>query len=321
MAGSTAIDPLLIERFTEALARLNPEGEKLGLAVSGGPDSMAMLLLAHEAIPGGFEVATVDHGLRPDAKDECALVVAACDERAVTCEVLTVEVGEGNVQAEARWNRYEALVEWAAKRGIAILATAHHADDQAETFLMRLNRGSGVRGLAGVRADGRTPDGRMRLVRPLLGFRRRELRAVVETADTSFATDPSNDDESFDRVRIRKALAEADWLNVEAIAASAAHLAEADEALTDYEQLLGTKHSYGGRDVAGIRRPQDLSHEMQVRLVNWSLAVFGVKARGSDIARLIERLSAGKGGNLGRVLATVKDGDWVFRPEPPRKTG
>ena len=321
MAGSTAIDPELVGRFKEALDRLNPEGGKLGLAVSGGPDSIAMLLLAHEAIPGRFEVATVDHGLRPEAKDECALVVAACEVRGVRCEVLTVEVSEGNLQATARWERYEALVAWAGKREIAILATAHHADDQAETLLMRLNRGSGVRGLAGVRADGRTPDGTMRVIRPLLEFRRSELRGVVDAGQAAFATDPSNDDEGFDRVRIRKALAEADWLNVEAIAASAANLAEADEALMDYEQVLGTQHCYEDRDVSGIRRPIELSHEMQMRLVHWSLQDSGVTARGSDIARLIERLSAGKGGNLGGVHATVENGDWVFRPEPPRRTG
>ncbi len=68
VAGSTAIDTGLVARFKEALDRLNPDGGKIGLAVSGGPDSMAMLLLAQEAIPGGFEVATVDHGLRPEAR-------------------------------------------------------------------------------------------------------------------------------------------------------------------------------------------------------------------------------------------------------------
>ena len=79
---STATDPALVRRFVEALGRLNPGGDRIGLAVSGGPDSMAMLLLAHEAIAGTFEVASVDHDLRPEAAEECALVERACAARA-----------------------------------------------------------------------------------------------------------------------------------------------------------------------------------------------------------------------------------------------
>src|SRR5687768_7583217 len=102
----------LVARFKEALERLWPEGGKLGLAVSGGPDSLAMLLLAQAAIPERFEVATVDHGLRPAAKDECALVERTCVERAVPCAVLQIEVEQGNLQEQARVARYAALDGW-----------------------------------------------------------------------------------------------------------------------------------------------------------------------------------------------------------------
>src|SRR3990170_7979606 len=98
--------PELVARFKEALGRLWPEGGKLGLAVSGGPDSMAMLLLAEAAIPGQFEVATIDHGLRREAADECAMVAGVCAEREIPCEVLQVTVGDGNVQSMARHPRY-----------------------------------------------------------------------------------------------------------------------------------------------------------------------------------------------------------------------
>src|SRR5690349_11620180 len=138
-ARSPAADPPpeLVARFKEALERLWPEGGKLGLAVSGGPDSLAMLSLAEAIIPGLFEVATVDHGLRPESAAECAMVAQVCADRGIRCEVLQVEVGEGNVQARAREVRYEALGEWAGERDLSAVATAHHADDQAETLLMR----------------------------------------------------------------------------------------------------------------------------------------------------------------------------------------
>ncbi|WP_338241279.1 tRNA lysidine(34) synthetase TilS [Aurantiacibacter hainanensis] len=320
MAGSTAIDPALVERFREALDRLNPQGGKLGLAVSGGPDSMAMLLLAQEAIPGGFEVATVDHGLRPEAKDECALVVAACEERGVRCEVLSVEVGEGNVQAQAREARYRALADWAKRRGLPAIATAHHADDHAETLLMRLNRGSGLSGLAGVREQGWTPSRLRRLIRPLLRFRRAELRSLAE-AGIRFVDDPSNADDRFDRSRLRKALANADWLDIEAVAASARHLADADSALEWCTNLLRETHCYADRGVYGIEKPQRLPRLLQLSFVEEGLNEFGGVARGGQVAELVKHLLAGRGGNLAGVMVSVEDGNWVFRPEPPRRTG
>jgi tRNA(Ile)-lysidine synthase len=96
----------LVARFAETLARLWSDGGRLGLAVSGGPDSLAMLLLAEAAIPGRFEVATVDHGLRAESAAECAMVVAICAARGIACTVLTVSVARGNVQSEARKARY-----------------------------------------------------------------------------------------------------------------------------------------------------------------------------------------------------------------------
>src|SRR5688572_9332666 len=104
--------PELVARFKEALERLWPERGKLGLAVSGGADSLAMLLLAEAAIPGQFEVATVDHGLRPEAVDECAMVAGVCAERGISCEVLNATVGSGNAQAMARLARYTLLSVW-----------------------------------------------------------------------------------------------------------------------------------------------------------------------------------------------------------------
>jgi tRNA(Ile)-lysidine synthase len=320
--ASDPIDPELVTRFRAALDRLNPEGGRIGLAVSGGPDSMAMLLLAHAAIPGEFEVATVDHGLRPEAKDECALVVAACEERGVPCEVLKVEVGEGNVQSVARSVRYDALALWAVRRSLVAVSTAHHADDQAETLIMRLNRGSGVAGLAGVR-ERTTFDAspETAIVRPLLGFRRSQLASVVREAGVHTVEDPSNRDDRFDRVRIREALADADWIDPSALSQSASFLAEADEALKLLTTLLWNRHveSAGGRH--RIKHPKALPRVPALRIVEGIIVAIGRSPRGSEVARLVDRLSLGENGNVAGVLASVEGNDWIFRPEPPRKTG
>ena len=317
--GSAAADSLLlaelVERFANALVRLRPPGGgRIGLAVSGGPDSMAMLVLAHVAIAGEFEVASVDHGLRAEAAAECALVQQACTERGIACAVLKVEVARGNLQAEARRARYAALVAWAKRRSLAGLATAHHADDQAETLLMRLNRGSGVAGLAGVREEAHIGD--LALIRPLLRFRRTELAQVVEQAGVAVADDPSNADATFERVRIRQALAEADWLDPLALADSARHLADADEALEHLADLVERENVRRQGRAIKLRPP--IHRAIALRVTARLIARFGSPPRGGEVARLIERLERGEGGNLAGVLVTVEGEDWLFRPEPGR---
>lgn len=325
MAGSTAIDLALVARFRQALDRLNPDGEKIGLAVSGGPDSMAMLLLAHEAIPGGFEVATVDHGLRPEAKDECALVVAACEERGVLCEMLSVTVGEGNLQQEARFARYRAISDWCKVRKLAAIATAHHADDQAETLIMRLNRGSGLSGLAGVRP--RSLFSETAIIRPLLDWRREDLGSICRLAGIAYVEDPSNQNLRFERVAVRKAIAKSDWLDPQAVAKSAEFLAEAEDFI---EREL---YHVWNMDVAfvedGVEFMPAPSRFACCEIVSKILVQMGVNASRSDVARMVDRLGAGQNASLGGVLAKAVPraglGEqgcyWIFRPEPPRRTG
>jgi tRNA(Ile)-lysidine synthase len=268
-------------------------------------------------MPGRYEVATVDHGLRPESADECAMVARTCADRGVPCEVLPVHVAAGNVQAEARAARYAALAEWAMRRGLSAIATAHHADDQAETLLMRLNRGSGVSGLAGVRERTAIPPLHVPVIRPLLAFRRADLAAVLAASGLVAVQDPSNANDRFDRARLRKALAESPWLDPLALAASAAHLAAADEAL-DWaaarewnERVAGTDDGFRYRPLA----PKAVAMRVIARIV----ADFGGRARGQDLARLLDRLEAGENGNVAGVLATAEGGDWLFRREPPRR--
>ncbi|HSQ95834.1 MAG TPA: tRNA lysidine(34) synthetase TilS [Croceibacterium sp.] len=315
--ASERVAPAEAARFLAELDRLCPEGARVGLAVSGGSDSLALLLLAHAAIPDRIAVATVNHGLRPAAAGECAMVTRVCAARDIACTVLEIETGPGNVQAAARTARYAALAVWAESEGLTTLATAHHADDQAETLVMRLNRASGLAGLAGVRARGSVPGGTLPLLRPLLHWRRDELAAIVARADLEPVQDPSNADVAYDRVRIRQALATADWLDPEAIAASAEHLAEADEAIEwIVERLLDENLAVVD---GGVRFQPDAPRAVVLRVVARIVAGFGGSPRGGAVSRLVDDLESGTGGNVAGVAATVEQGGWMFRPEAPRR--
>ncbi len=179
--------------------------ETAGVAVSGGSDSLAMLCLLHEK-GWSLEAATVDHGLRPEAAAEAAFVSEFCAARGIPHETLKVDLSgmTGNLQDNARRARYSALKKWAGQRGIAHVALGHTADDQAETFLMRVARGSGLDGLSGM--SSRSEDGDVTWLRPLLTARRSELQDYLRDQDIAWIDDPSNVDERFERVRMRKAL-------------------------------------------------------------------------------------------------------------------
>ena len=311
-------DPELTARFAADLAALWAGKGKLGLAVSGGPDSLALLLLAHAALPGRVEAATVDHGLRPESADEAAMVAAVCARLGVPHRTLAVEVAQGNIQSQARAARYAALAGWMGEQGIEALATAHHADDQAETLLLRLNRGSGVAGLSGVRARGLVPGTRLPLVRPLLGWRRGELASVVADAGIVPVMDPSNENDRFDRVRIRKALSGADWLDIAALAHSAANLADADAALEwamarEWDEAVSKgPMGYTYRP----RAPRAIALRVLARLV---AELDGEAPRGSAVARLFDSLVARQPASIGGLVARAMPDGWSFTKAPKRR--
>jgi len=316
--------PELTARLAATLAAVWPEAprrddRKLGLAVSGGPDSTALLLLAAAAWPGRIEAATVDHGLRAESAAEATEVAALCARLGVPHAVLRVEVAEGNVQAQARHARYAALAGWIAARGLGALATAHHADDQAETLLLRLNRGSGVAGLAGTRARGLVPETAIPLLRPLLGWRRRELLDVVAAAGVEAAQDPSNADDRFDRVRLRKALAHADWLDVPAVAASASHLADADAAL-DWAARREWRECVVVSGLGTTYRPQApraVALRVLARIIS---ELDGEEPRGGAVARLFDSLVAKSPASIGGLVVRPTLEGWSFSRAPKRNT-
>lgn len=265
-------------------------------------------------------MATVDHGLRPESADEAAFVADLCRDLGVPHATLTVDVGEGNLQAEARRARYAALHAWARERGLGSIATAHHADDQAETVLMRLNRGSGMGGLSGIRRETYPFEDGMAVIRPLLGWRKADLEQIVAAAGIAPVLDPSNQNLDFDRVRVRKLLAENDWLDPQAIARSAAHLASAEAILAVLSGQEWDERVEVAEDCIRYRPLQPSI--IRLWIVERAIRTLGGRElRGSAIAALEETLSAGGKGNLGGVLARAVKNEWIFEPEPPRRSG
>lgn len=174
-------------------------------------------------------VATVDHGLRPEAKAECALVAQHAASLGLSHDILPWAWDRrGNLQDSARQARQDLLSTWAQARGIAHIALGHTRNDQAETLLMRLKRGSGVDGLAAM-APARKANG-VTWLRPLLDLHRDDLRNHLQSNGWGWAEDASNTDPRFERVRTRQAMA-ALGLDVDRLADTAAHMAAAREAL------------------------------------------------------------------------------------------
>lgn len=318
-------DPALVDRFRADLDALIEPGAKLGLAVSGGPDSLAMLLLAAAARPGGIEAATVDHGLRAESRAEAEMVAALCKKLGVPHSTLAVDwdVPATAIQEQARKVRYGALAGWLRERALPALLTAHHLDDQAETMLMRLNRGSGVRGLAGMRRKSPLPgDPGQLLLRPLLSWRRRELEKICADAALTPAMDPSNEDERHERVRIRKALANADWLDVKAVAQSAQHLARADEALEWAASREWSEKVDVGADEILYRAPAtpvEIIRRIVARAI-CELATEGSsdRLRGRELDRLVSDLQGGRTSTL-RGVRCAGGLEWRFSAAPRRR--
>lgn len=211
----------------------------IALAISGGADSTALLLLVKRWLDGqgdhspSITVLTVNHGLRPESADEARWVGELSAQLGFSHQTLIWfgdKPGSG-IQEAARKARYQLMTSYCLDQGIPALATAHHSDDQAETFLMRLQRGSGVDGLASM--SPRTRRNGVDLLRPLLAFTRGQLRSFLKTEGQSWQEDPSNKDEAYERIRLRNALKRAGDLGITSasLSLSAKRLLRARDAL------------------------------------------------------------------------------------------
>jgi len=296
------------------------------VAVSGGVDSLALLLSAAEVAGGRLGVASLDHGLRPESAGEVAGVGELARSLGVPfhTESLGLHPGPG-MEERARKARYAALDRIARGHGYAAIATAHTADDQAETLLMRLSRGAALRGAGSIRADG------PRILRPLLGVRRAQTEAVVAAAGLRPVRDPSNADPGLFRSRIRHSvlpvLREAAGPGVVERLARFARSAAEDEALLLglAAQALDRVRDGAGLDAVGVRA---LDWPIRARLLRTWLEEQGRRVSDRllrDVADAIER--GGRTGLPGRVVLAT-EGGWVrvlpreaSRPPEARELG
>lgn len=304
-----------VTAFTASVEQLTSGQGRLLLAVSGGPDSLALLLLAHAALPDRIEAATMDHGLRQEAADEAIFVGSLCGALGVEHHILhPAQPIAGCLQAEARRERYAALHARAQTSGCEWIATAHHADDQLETILMRIARGSGIDGLAAVRAR------HGRVIRPLLHFRKAELEGICTECGATPVLDPSNQDLGFDRVAIRQWLANLHHpLKAHRAVQTASACADASEALNWVtEQYYHTHVQPSANDVTlnTGNLPRELLRRLSLRIIDTLQP--GYMPRGEALDEAMRALAKGEQRMLGDVICQG-GANWRFRPAPKRR--
>jgi tRNA(Ile)-lysidine synthase len=316
------------ERFATLMAALGPfeTAPVLAVAVSGGADSLALTLLAAEwaaALGGAVVALTVDHGLRAESAAEAAQVGSWLADRGIRHHVLTWRQGcDGpDLQAKARAARYDLLESWCRDHHILHLLLAHHQEDQAETFLLRLGRGSGVDGLAAMAPLVFHQD--VQLLRPLLAVSRTDLRATLRTLAQDWIEDPSNRANRFARVRWR-ALIDREGLSAARLAVTAGqlgrarHALEADHAALAVDAVQLHPAGFAWLDLASIRQaPEELALRL-LASVTRSIGGRHFPPRLDGLLALQEEMRAGLGRRrtfAGCVLAPMAQGCLVFRED------
>ncbi len=307
-----------------ALAGLDG-GAPVGVAVSGGGDSVALLLTAIDTAGGRpVRAVTVDHGLRPESAAEAEGVSRLCAGHGVPHEVLRWEGwdGRGNLQAAAREARFALIGDWARREGLAAVLLGHTLDDQAETVLMRLARGSGIDGLAGMAPAIRR--GGVLWLRPLLGVRRAALRAVLRDRGVGWVEDPTNDDPAYDRVKARQALEVLAPLGItaEGLAGTATRLAPQRAVIERAMAALAREARVADRFgcIRLLAAPLGRDRELGMRLLADSLCrVSGrvYRPRSAPLARLWEGVRDGAGDAALHGCLVRREGSGVLIAREP----
>ena len=335
-------DKPLAQRFADAMGQLlGPDfPAEIGLAVSGGGDSMAMLYLAHNwTREYGIRlwVVTVDHGLRPESADEAAMVAEECGALGWPHTTLRWHWdGTGNIQDAARRGRLSLIDRW--RGDLRHVLFAHTQNDQAETVLMRLVRGSGVDGLAGMRAVREVaPHARavpalvetervgilpsrhesvpgFSVLRPCLDMTRDDLRHYLKVLRGRWVDDPSNENRDFERVRIRQLLTilSEEGISTSVLADTATRLARARDGLT--QRLAEKVRSLCSDAPLGqVRIERDgfaaLDPETQLRMLTAALCYVAsaeYRPRAASSEGLLEQVLSGRGGTLHGAEVTVE---------------
>lgn len=293
-------------------------GKRLGVAVSGGSDSLGLLHLASDwgnAHGRTVFAATVDHGLRDEAAAEAARVGEICADLGVAHRVLKWRDWDqsGNLQAEARAARYRLLAGWARDLELDAVLLGHTQDDLAENFLIRLSRRAGVDGLSAMAAWFER-DGQM-FARPMLSVSRESLRGELYARNVAWIDDPSNENTAFDRVKARQALSVLAPLGLDggALADVSRNLWDAREALEWQVNVLAAQAVAQDRgdlvmDVPAIQvAPVELRRRLLVAAVRW-VSGADYAPRRASLAQVLGKFEAGEGATLSGCLLTVANG-------------
>lgn len=303
--------PVQADEFALAIkaAASFEDNPHLAIAVSGGADSMSLALLARDWADGeGGRVTAlvVDHGLRESSATEAKLTQHRLSELNIPSIVLewTGKKPTSDIQARARTARYQLMNDWCRENDVLHLLTGHHADDQAETFMMRVQRGSGPDGLAAMAAVRMLPS--CQIIRPLLTFPKERLIATLLEAGVNWIEDLSNTDTKFDRVRVRRDL-KRDAADIQGIVLGAARFRRARHAL-EAQVSEWIARFVDLRAEGYLQFPSSIlnaaNSEIRLRMLSRVITAIGGQIYPPSIAsveRLDRCLQAGKGGTLGGV--------------------
>lgn len=291
------------DRLTGVVQAALPAGEEIGVAVSGGGDSIALL---HLALRAGFRVqaVTVDHALRAESGAEASGVADLCATLGVRHAVLRWEHGPvaGNLMDAARRARLALILDWARAQGLAHVALGHTQDDQAETLLMGLARQAGLPGLSGMRPV--WEEGGVTFHRPLLAVGRKELRAWLRRQGLTWVDDPTNEDPRYQRVQARRVLATLAPLGITTagLARVAGQLQSAQAALAVQVREAAGRHiraEAGALQIApGLAlEPPEVQRQMLQQALRW-LTRAPYAPRAADLARFLDAVTAGRDATL-----------------------
>lgn len=297
---------------------------QLGVAVSGGGDSLALLYLLNDICSragGVLQAVTVDHGLRSGSDAEAEMVADQCARLGVSHQILCWQGWDkrGNLQDEARRARYGLMADWARAERLDAIALGHTADDQAETVLMRLARRSGVDGLSAMSPRRKADE--MIWLRPMLGLKRNDLRSYLTGAGITWVEDPSNEDTRFDRIKARRALdALADiGIDADSLSVVAHNMNEAREALEVFTQNAARdciRLSHGcvvfDRDKL-LALPSEVQRRLWCHVLDWTNPS-PYPPRRAALAQLLGAVDAQQATTLGGCVIKCRKGEvWLFR--------
>ncbi len=319
----------------DILTRFNAQMDKIGVvagnsriavAVSGGSDSLALCLLLNQWIKnngGALVCITIDHQLRVESSSEAIKVGDILSALGLEHRIIAWpgEKPKANIQEKARIARYNLLTDYCHQHNIIYLATGHQRNDQAENFIIRADHGSGVYGLAGIPIIGEF--NQIKIIRPLLEFKKEELQALLEAKNIEWIEDPSNQNEYFMRVKVRKLLNEyPEW--IDKLANISNNLSKAKECI-EYmleksikELVIFPSESKALIELLGFNQ---LPQEIRFRMIGTILQNIGTKekpARAERIERLLDKVKTGnafKASTLSGCLISRKKEQLVITHE------